>query len=117
MVGKLNSKKISWVRTMLSLASTTIHVVAPVLVAILDTTYPKCHEDTLLWSIEEEGWHLHVCCSFLEWTIFFINVSYVASFYDEFKFIKIRKGDIVFLKPEEPSHSRTTEDSEHRKNK
>ncbi|KAK6618910.1 hypothetical protein RUM44_003291 [Polyplax serrata] len=117
MIGKLNSRKMSYLRTSLSLASTMIHVVAPILVTILDTVYPRHHEETLLWSINEAGWHLHVCCSFLEWTIFFINVTYLASFYKEFKLIKINKDEITFTRQEELTQRPGTENGVHRKSK
>lgn len=115
LVGKLNSRKVYYLRIMLSLASTSIHVIAPILMVILDNTYPKCHEETLHWSIEEDGWHLHVCCSFMEWIVFFINVTYLASFYDEFKLIEIHEDYVTFKLLNGQTNTSVVQASTHRK--
>lgn len=96
-IGKLNSAKMANMRSALTVLTTLIHVVAPFLVIHLDSKYKKAHVDSLLWTENEDGWPLHASCSAMEWLVFFINEVYTASFYWEFKKIKLRSDKVIFL--------------------
>lgn len=97
LIGKLNTARMANFRSCLSVISTIIHFVAPFVIVHLDTTYPKPHVETLVWTEKEDGWPLHASCSTMEWIIFIINELYTASFYWEFKNIKINSDEVIFL--------------------
>lgn len=84
-------------RLALNAISIICHLSAPGLWFDIIINYPRSQEKMLWWMSYQPGYYQYILGAFTEWIVTITNNLYVASFYTEFKKVRICKDEILFL--------------------